>query len=86
MEVATTSPQDEKNPRKSGGFLLEASYANGFRQFRNQPCGGLFSKLAMPRKQWALCSRPGGRSSEPLHFFLRLKESLVRAYLTTEAH
>lgn len=43
-------------PELLGGFLLRLRSANGFRMMRKKPIGGLFSKLVLPRKQWALCS------------------------------
>ena len=52
---------------------------------RKKPIGGLFSKLVLPRKQWALCSPQDSRSSEPPRFFLRLKECLVNGQLSNEA-
>ena len=59
--------------------LWRLSFANILLEFREQPSGGLFSKLVMPRKQCALCSPQDDRSSDSRCFFLRLNETQVTA-------
>ena len=42
---------------------------------RKKPIGGLFSKLVLPRKEWALCSPQDSRSSEPPRFSSGVKNA-----------